>query len=105
MELHPGWTHLRDVSLDGSLDRDFGLDSLGRVELFFRIEHRFCITLPERLFSQAETPRNPLRAILGTGTGMFSPAAMRLQDEAREQILAIAGSRAWRGRSRPFRQK
>ena len=36
-ELHPG-RKLRRVALDSSLDKDLGLDSLGRAELISRLE-------------------------------------------------------------------
>jgi len=53
----------RDIHLDDALERDVGLDSLARVELLARIERRFGLALPERLFSEAETPRDLLREI------------------------------------------
>lgn len=52
------------ITLDSSLDRDLGLDSLARVELWSRIEQGFAITLPEALLAQAETPRDLWQAIL-----------------------------------------
>ncbi|MGH8176436.1 MAG: AMP-binding protein, partial [Steroidobacter sp.] len=55
---------LRAITLDSSLDRDLGLDSLARVELFTRIEHEFGVRLPESLFETAETLRD-IAAALG----------------------------------------
>ncbi len=58
------------VTLDSSLDKDLGLDSLARVEVMVRIERHFGMTLPEQVFATSETPREILRAILGgAGTG------------------------------------
>jgi acyl carrier protein len=54
----------RPVTLDSSLARDLGLDSLARVELVNRLERTFNITLPERVFADAETPRDLQRAVL-----------------------------------------
>ena len=51
------------LSLDSSLDRDLGLDSLGRVELIVRVEQRFGVTLPESTFAEIESPRDLLQAI------------------------------------------
>jgi acyl carrier protein len=51
------------LSLDSSLDKDLGLDSLGRVELIVRVEQRFDIALPQSAFAEIETPRDLLRAI------------------------------------------
>lgn len=51
------------LTLDSSLDDDLGLDSLARVELISRIEQRFNVTLPLRVFAEAESPRDLLRSI------------------------------------------
>jgi len=56
------------ITLDSSLDRDLGFDSLGRVELLSRIEHMFGTSLPERVIATAETPRDLLNAVLKSGT-------------------------------------
>ncbi|MEO5656191.1 MAG: AMP-binding protein, partial [Nitrospiria bacterium] len=54
----------RALTLDSSLERDAGLDSLGRVELVLRIEQRFGVRLAEALMASAETPRDLLRGVL-----------------------------------------
>jgi len=51
------------LTLDSSLDKDLGLDSLARVELIARIEQHFNIALPQRVFAEAESPRDLLRSI------------------------------------------
>ena len=43
------------ISLDTDLERELGIDSIKKVELFHRIEATFDITLPEKLLSQAAT--------------------------------------------------
>ena len=66
-ELQPGTT--RRASLDSTLDRELGLDSLSRVELLARIERRFALRLPTEVLTGADTPRDLLRAMaqaLGT---------------------------------------
>jgi 1-acyl-sn-glycerol-3-phosphate acyltransferase len=63
-ELHPQQRLHKPVSLDTALDKELGLDSLTRVELFSRIERQFDVALPERLFAEAETARDLLRAVL-----------------------------------------
>ena len=55
---------LATVTLDTSLDRDLGLDSLSRVELLARVERAFGITLPEGLLTAADTPRDLWQALL-----------------------------------------
>src|SRR5215475_13464781 len=52
------------VTLDSSLERDLGIDSLGRFELWLRVEQRFGVGLPEGTLTQVETPRDMLRALL-----------------------------------------
>ncbi|OGI47680.1 MAG: acyl-phosphate glycerol 3-phosphate acyltransferase [Candidatus Muproteobacteria bacterium RIFCSPHIGHO2_01_FULL_65_16] len=66
-ELHPRRPPPRRLTLDSSLERELGLDSLARVELLARIEKRFHVTLPETAFAAAETARDLLRAVLSAG--------------------------------------
>ena len=53
----------RDLSLDASLERDFGLDSLSRMELGARLERRFSRRLAQSDLIGAHTPRQFLRAL------------------------------------------
>ncbi|HXH13165.1 MAG TPA: AMP-binding protein [Alphaproteobacteria bacterium] len=62
-ELHPHRAGTVAATLDSSLERELGFDSLGRVELLQRLERAFAVTLPDRLLATAETPRDLLRAI------------------------------------------
>ncbi len=52
------------VSLDSSLERELGLDSLARVELVLRLEREFAASLPEQALATSETPRDLLRFLL-----------------------------------------
>ena len=52
------------VRLDSQLDRDLGIDSIGRAELVLRVEADFGVTLPARVLAEAETPRDLLNAVL-----------------------------------------
>ena len=63
-ELHP---HRRPppLTLDSSLEREYGFDSLSWVELLIRIEQDFDVSLPEQLLAIAETPRDLLRELQG----------------------------------------
>src|ERR687883_1727136 len=54
------------VSLDSSLERDLGLDSLARVELVLRAEREFNASLPEQALASSETPRDLLRFVLAS---------------------------------------
>ena len=63
-ELHAKKPRTFVLTLDSTIDDDLGLDSLARVELISRIEQRFNIALPQRVFADAESPRDLLRAII-----------------------------------------
>ena len=52
------------VTLDSSLERELGLDSLARVELVLRLEREFVTSLPEQALASSETPRDLLRFLL-----------------------------------------
>ncbi|MFY9941849.1 MAG: acyl carrier protein, partial [Desulfobacterales bacterium] len=51
------------VALDVSLERDLGLGSLARMELLARVERHFGRTFPAQAFTEADTPRDLLRAL------------------------------------------
>lgn len=53
----------KKVTLDASLQRHLGIDSLGRAELFSRIEKDFSIQLPQQLLAEANTLEDILNAI------------------------------------------
>ena len=54
----------RTITSDASLQRHLGIDSLGRAELFQRIEKNFGVQLPDRVIGEAETLQDIARAIL-----------------------------------------
>jgi len=58
---------LRAITLDADLDRTLGIDSLGKIELFRRIEKRFAIRLPENAISTVKTLHDLVRIIQHTG--------------------------------------
>ena len=62
-ELHGRDSANLRVSLDSTLDRDLGFDSLARVELLVRIEHAFGVQLPETVLETAETCGDLLAAL------------------------------------------
>jgi non-ribosomal peptide synthetase component F len=62
-ELHPSRRAIA-ATLDSRLDRDLGIDSLGRAELAVRIERAFAVALPERTLAEAETAGDLLAAVL-----------------------------------------
>ena len=62
-ELHPQWAKIIDVSASSRLERDLGVDSLGRTELLLRIERTFRVRLPGATVGEAETVGDLLRAL------------------------------------------
>lgn len=48
-----GEPYKREIRLEASLERQLGIDSLGRAELFQRIEKNFNVTIPDRLLMEA----------------------------------------------------
>ncbi|MEX6502949.1 AMP-binding protein [Pseudomonas zhanjiangensis] len=63
-EVHPQAMKQGRIGLHSALDRDLGLDSLTRVELWSRIEREFDVRLPQSLFAEAQTPGDILAALL-----------------------------------------
>ena len=88
-ELHPG-RKLRRVRLDSSLDKDLGLDSLGRAEVITRLEKTFGVALPESLVASAEAPRDLLRAVRSAGAA----PAIESSDELEPQAAPLDESEA-----------
>jgi len=66
LELHPHREGALRVALDSTLDRDLGLDSLGRAELLVRLERDFNKRLPQGVLGSAETVRDLLTALVGS---------------------------------------
>ncbi len=108
-ELHTRPKAAIQITLDSSLERDLGFDSLGRVELLTRIEHQFNINLPEQLFASAETPRDLLQALVEAAPAI-SLAADTHRDEAPLWVqteptdaLTLTEVLAWHVRTHPER--
>lgn len=81
-ELHPKKSRSLQVTLESRLDRDLGIDSLGRAEMLLRIERAFRVRLPERLVGDAETPMDFLLAL--------EEASEKTPDEGRSESVPVA---------------
>src|SRR6185295_11751858 len=62
-ELHPQRLKRGEVSLASRLDRDLGIDSLGRTELVLRIERIFRVRLAVTAVAEMDTVRDLLTAV------------------------------------------
>lgn len=76
-ELHPHLRSAQVVGLDSDLDRDLGLDSLGRAELVLRLDKAFKLRLPENLISEANSARDLLIAVRAAGPARVDSTAAR----------------------------
>ena len=106
-ETHPG-RPAATPRLNDNLERDLGLDSLARVELFNRIETEFGRRLPESALGEAET----LAALLAA-LGAAAPAAPPPKPAAHLASAAVAPPEAaadlvaaleWHAAAHPGRQ-
>ena len=61
--LHPHLGVRTEITLDSSLERDLGLDSISRMELLARLERTFGAVIPEAVMANAETARELLPAL------------------------------------------
>jgi 1-acyl-sn-glycerol-3-phosphate acyltransferase len=69
VELQPRFAQSLVVAADSDLDRDLGLDSLGRAELLLRLNRRFGVRLPESLLGEAHTPADLVAALRAAAPG------------------------------------
>src|SRR5579885_136857 len=69
-----GEPYRREIKLDASLQRHLGIDSLGRAELFQRIEKSFEVSIPDRLLAEAETLRDIADYLQEAHPGIIIPA-------------------------------
>src|SRR5579864_3220900 len=53
-ELHPQRFRYIDIHPSSRIERDLGIDSLGRTELILRIEREFRVRLPVQTIGEAE---------------------------------------------------
>jgi len=64
-ELHPDAVETRPLGLDSQFERDWGFDSLARMELLQRVERSFNVSISERWLREAETLRQLIPIVAG----------------------------------------
>ena len=62
-ELHPEMPGFATLGADASIESDFGLDSLARVELALRVEQAFGVSVPSAAVEDADTVRDLAHAL------------------------------------------
>ena len=75
-ELHPQHSRVDEISLSSRLEKNLGIDSLGRTELVLRLERVFGARLPINLVAEADTVGDLLRALEQAGRPGPTVAAM-----------------------------
>src|SRR5687768_16150541 len=73
IQLHPHKHNALTVTLDSTLQRDLGFDSLGRMELLLRLERAFGVQLPEQVLATAEVLRDLVEAVHNASIGTALP--------------------------------
>jgi 1-acyl-sn-glycerol-3-phosphate acyltransferase len=73
IDLHPHRGRGLEVRWESRLDRELGIDSLGRAELLSRVESAFRVRLPQSALAEAETPRDLLAAVQAARHGVAEP--------------------------------
>jgi 1-acyl-sn-glycerol-3-phosphate acyltransferase len=109
-ELHPGMPLIAGLGLDASIERDYGLDSLARVELALRIEQVFATSLPEDALAQAEAPLDLARALRPreAATVAASAASALIAEEPRtarapDTVTTLIEALEWHAAEQPNR--
>jgi acyl carrier protein len=77
-ELHPQRAPTINISPSSRIEKDLGIDSLGRTELILRIERTFQVNLPIGLVGEAETVGDVLTVLEQTDARLHAGAS-RLQ--------------------------
>jgi 1-acyl-sn-glycerol-3-phosphate acyltransferase len=92
-EIHgPRWgVGASPLTMGSSLERDLGLDSLGRGELLARLERHFAVALPESALVNAETPEDLWQALAEAGAAVAAAGAV---DQASRPGSALAAPAA-----------
>jgi 1-acyl-sn-glycerol-3-phosphate acyltransferase len=87
-ELHRTRKPPLPVGLGSSLEKDLGIDSLGRVELMTRIENTFQVSLPAQTLAEADTLRDLLQAVLSAGPEASTAPAIETRPTPLEPVQA-----------------
>ncbi|WP_159588828.1 AMP-binding protein [Chelativorans xinjiangense] len=93
-ELHPQRANAIEIRPKSRIERDLGIDSLGRTELILRIERAFRVQLPVQIVGEADTVSDLIDALEQAGprrvaTRMLAAAALPLVPAASEATTLV----------------
>src|SRR5690349_4273805 len=80
-----GVPYKRELKMDVSLQRTLGIDSLGRAELFRRVEKTFNVNVPDRLLAEAETLKDIAK--------FLHEAEPKIKKTSQQQIITAHGQK------------
>jgi 1-acyl-sn-glycerol-3-phosphate acyltransferase len=109
-ELHPEMPGLDRLDAGASIERDFGLDSLARVEIALRIERELGVSVSETGLAESETPGD-LAAAVAAALGRPEPEPAAIRRTPAEKALApepdslrtLIDALEWHARTQPDR--
>lgn len=97
--IESGTPYKHEINLNSSLQRHLGIDSLGRAELFQRIEKFFDVNVPDRLLASADTLNDianylveatpGLKAIFKPLTKTVKQAPIKLDPDAEDSLTEV----------------
>src|SRR5437588_7829478 len=86
-ELSPQRLKRGDVTLSSRLDRDLGIDSLGRTELVLRIERTFRVRLQVTEVAEMETVSDLLKAVEHAAPGGATAYALDIATQTTTPLI------------------
>jgi acyl carrier protein len=108
-ELHPQRFRSIDIQPASRIERDLGIDSLGRIELVLRLERAFRVRLPAQMVGEAETVRDLVRALEQVGPALQKAArpalavAMLPEVPAASEAQTLVAVLEWHAARHPTR--
>jgi 1-acyl-sn-glycerol-3-phosphate acyltransferase len=108
-ELHPQRARFMGFHLSSRIERDLGIDSLGRTELIMRIERAFRVRLPAQTIGEAETIGDLVQALERAGPareriiGAIGPSPLLPSVPAAAEAKTLVDALEWHAARRPDR--
>jgi fatty-acyl-CoA synthase len=81
---------LQAVTLNASLERELGIDSLGKVELFHRIEKHFSLQLPENAIINTETLQDVFNIMVKAAPANFTAKTQTVSLALKAELVDLS---------------